>query len=176
MHNQDGKITHFTDLQVCTGADTKLLQFLLTNLGKDEVILGYPWLTAFEPIIHWKDTTLDKACQPVIISSINLREVQVLSVITEDEWEIMNEDLEEVPYLAIRNIHTCTLEPEEGGKVASSELESAEVTLRKTTVASELAQLAMNKTKQTYEEMVPKEYRKYQKIFNEEQSHRFPPK
>ncbi len=32
----------------------------------------------------------------------------------------------------------------------------------------------MNKTKWTYEEMVPKEYRKYQKIFNEEQSHQFP--
>ncbi len=175
-HNQDGKITHFTDLQVRTGADTKLLQFLLTNLGRDEVILGYPWLTAFEPMIHWKDATLDKACQPVIISSINPREVQVSSAITEEEWEIMNKDLEEVPYLGIQNVCTSALEPEEGGEVASSELESAEVTLQKTTVASELAQLAMNKTKQTYEEMVPKKYRKYQKIFNEEQSHRFPPK
>ncbi len=66
MHNQDGRITHFTDLQVCTSADTKLLWFLLTNLGRDEVILGYPWLTAFEPTIHWKDATLDKIHQPVI--------------------------------------------------------------------------------------------------------------
>jgi len=52
MHNQDGKITHFTDLQVHTGADTKILRFLLTNLGRDEVILRYPWLTAFKPTIH----------------------------------------------------------------------------------------------------------------------------
>ncbi len=51
-HNQDGAISHFTDLQVRTGMETKTLRFLITNLGKDEVILGYPWLTAFEPVIH----------------------------------------------------------------------------------------------------------------------------
>ncbi len=34
----------------------------------------------------------------------------------------------------------------------------------------------MDKTKQTYKEMVLEEYQKYQKIFNEEQLHRFPPK
>ncbi len=48
MHNQDGEITHFTDLQVCTGADMKLLRFLLTNLGKDKLswdILGSPHLS-----------------------------------------------------------------------------------------------------------------------------------
>ncbi len=88
----------------------------------------------------------------------------------------MNEDPEEVPYLAIRRIHSCAREPEEVGQDVSSEIESKEMTLRRTTVASELAQLAMDKRKRTYEEMVPKEYRKYQKIFNEEQSHRFPPK
>ncbi len=175
-HNQDGEITHFTDLQVRTGADTKTLRFLLTNLGRDEVILGYPWLTAFEPVIHWKDATLDKQHQPVIISSINLGEIQVSSAITEDEWVMMNEDPEEVPYLAIRRIHSYALEPEEVGEEVSSETELKEKTLRRTTVASELAQLAMNKTKRTYEEMVLEEYRKYQKIFNEEQSHRFPPK
>ncbi len=177
MHNQDGQITHFTDLQVCTGADTKLLRFLLTNLGKDEVILGYPWLTAFEPTIHWKDATLDKAFHPIIISSFNPKEVQVSSAIMEEEWEIENEDPDSVPYVAIQNVRTQALDPlAEGGWNASSELESTKVTLRKTTVASELAQLAMNQTKRTYKEMVLEEYRRYQKIFNEEQSHRFPPK
>src|SRR6266702_2565816 len=176
MHNQDGQITHFTDLQVCTGADTKLLRFLLTNLGKDEVILGYPWLTAFKPTIHWKDATLDKAFQPVIISSLNPRGAQVSSAITEEEWEIENEDPDSVPYTAIRRIHTQALDPlMKGGWETSSELESKKVTLRKTTVASELAQLAADKTKKTYEEMVPEEYQKYQKVFSEDMSHRFPP-
>ncbi len=147
MHNQDGKITHFMDLQVRTGTDTKLLRFLLTNLGKDEVILGYPWLTAFEPTIHWKDATLDKNFQPIIISSLNPKGVQVSSAITEEEWEIENEDPDLVPYTAIQNVHTQALEPWKGGWEASLELESAKVTLRKTTVAFKLAQLAADKTK-----------------------------
>src|SRR6266571_6542831 len=39
-HNQDGAITHHTDLHVCTGKESKVLCFLITNLGQDKVILG----------------------------------------------------------------------------------------------------------------------------------------
>ncbi len=130
MHNQDGAINHFTDLQVRTGEETKTLRFLITNLGKDEVILGYPWLTTFEPIIHWKDTTLDRTCKPVIITSVNPNETQVSTIITEEEWVEMNQE-EEEPYAM----------------------------LQKTTMASELAQAAMDKTKRMFEQMVPEEYR-----------------
>jgi len=144
-HNQDGAISHFTDLQVCTGTETKTLRFLITNLGRDEVILGYPWLTAFKPVIHWKDATLDKECQPVIISSTKPEETQVAAAIMEEEWEALN--TEEGPYAI----------------------------LRKTTTASELAQKAMDKTKKTFEQMVPEEYRRHARMFNKKESHRFPP-
>ena len=145
-HNQNGAISHFTDLQVRTGTETKTLRFLITNLGRDEVILGYPWLTAFEPIIHWKDATLDKKCQPVVISSIQPEETRLATTTTEEEWEEINDE-EEKPYAI----------------------------LRKTTTASELAQKAMDKTKRTFEEMVPEEYRRHARTFNEKESHRFPP-
>ena len=127
-HNQDGAISHFTDLQVRTGTETKTLCFLITNLGKDKVILGYPWLTAFKPVIHWKDATLDKECQPVIISSVKPEETQVATTWTEEEWKAQN--TEEGPYTI----------------------------LQKTTTASELAQKAMDKTTKTFEQMVPEEY------------------
>jgi len=126
---------------VRTGTETKTLRFLITNLGKDEVILGYPWLTAFEPVIHWKDATLDKVCQPVVISSIKPEETQVATAITEEGWEALN--TEEGPYAI----------------------------LRKTTTASELAQKAMDKTKKTFEQMVPEEYRRHARTFNEQESH-----
>ncbi len=116
------------------------------NLGRDEVILGYPWLTAFKPVIHWKDATLDKKCQPVIISSIQPGEVRATTTMTEEEWEEINKDEEE----------PC-------------------VKLRKTTTASELAQKAMDKTKKTFKQMVPEEYRRHVQTFNEKESHRFPP-
>src|SRR6266702_1398507 len=144
-HNQNSAISHFTDLQVRTGNEMKTLHFLITNLGRDEVILGYPWLTTFEPVIHWKDATLDKKCQPVIISSVKPEEVQIAATMTEEEWEALNP--EEEPYTV----------------------------LRKTTTASELAQKAMDKTKKTFEQMVPEEYRRHARTFNEKESHRFPP-
>ncbi len=84
-----------------------------------------------------------------------------MSAITEEEWEIKNKDPDSVPYVAIRNIRAQAIDPLEGAWEVSSEMESEKVTLRKTTVASELAQLAADKTKRTYEEMVPEEYRKY---------------
>jgi len=113
---------------VRTGTETKTLRFLITNLGRDEVILGYPWLTAFKPIIHWKDATLDKKCQPVVISSVKPEEANIAATMTKEKWEVLNE--EEEPYAI----------------------------LRKTTMASELAQKAMDKTKKTFEQMVPEEY------------------
>ncbi len=124
-HNQDSAISHFTDLQVRTRTETRTLRFLITNLGRDKVILGYPWLTAFEPIIHWKDATLDKEYQPVVITSIKPK-TQVATIMMEEEWEEINREEEE--------LHT---------------------TLRKTTTASELAQKAMDKTPKTFKQMVP---------------------
>ena len=32
-HNQGGAITHYTDLEVCTGEQKKMLRLLITNLG-----------------------------------------------------------------------------------------------------------------------------------------------
>ncbi len=101
---------------------------------------------AFEPIIHWKDATLDKQCQPVIISSINL-EAQIATTTTEEEWEEIVQKEEEEPYAI----------------------------LQKTTTASELAQKAMDKTKKTFKEMVLKEYQRHAQTFNKKESHRFLP-
>ncbi len=153
--NQDGNITHYTDLQVRTGKETHILHFLITNLGRDKVILGYPWFTTFEPKIRWKEATLEEEYQPVVITTINTHEEMIESAIQaletyrldDEAWEqLLNE--EEEPYIAI-----C-----------------------KTTTASELAQKAMDHTKQTFEQMVPEQYHQHRKVFSEEASHRFPPK
>jgi len=67
----------------------------------------YPWLTAFEPIIHWRDATLDKKCQPVVISSIKPGEAQVLTTMTEEEWKELNAETEE-PRAIIRKMTTAS--------------------------------------------------------------------
>ncbi|KIJ58491.1 hypothetical protein HYDPIDRAFT_51605, partial [Hydnomerulius pinastri MD-312] len=43
--NKAGLITHYSTLFIC---------FLITDLGKEDIILGLPWLTSENPIINWK--------------------------------------------------------------------------------------------------------------------------
>ena len=45
--------------------------FLITDLGEDEIVLGYPWLAAFQPCIDWKNATLDKEMQPLVIRTLD---------------------------------------------------------------------------------------------------------
>ena len=57
-HNKAGAITDFVDLQVRCGSKTEDMKFLVTDLGEDEIILGYPWLAAFQPDIDWKEAAV----------------------------------------------------------------------------------------------------------------------
>jgi hypothetical protein len=69
-HNKAGHITHFVDLLVRCGDWSKEMRFLITDLGEDEIILGYPWLVVFEPKIDWKNTTLDEEMRPLVIKTL----------------------------------------------------------------------------------------------------------
>ena len=70
--NKSGNITHFVDLQVRCGTMIKNMKFLVTDLGEDEIVLGYPWLAAFEPKIDWKNAVLTEEMQPVVIKTLGL--------------------------------------------------------------------------------------------------------
>ena len=48
-HNKSGAIKHYVDLQVRCGDRSKEMRFLVTDIGEDELVLGYPWLAAFQP-------------------------------------------------------------------------------------------------------------------------------
>ena len=67
--NRAGRLTHFVDLLVQTKGQEKKMRFLVTDLGVEDVILGYPWLSTFEPQFSWKDATVDTNILPVIIRS-----------------------------------------------------------------------------------------------------------
>jgi len=78
----------------------------------------------------------------VVISSLKPEEAQVSTTITEEEWEEINQE-EEEPYAIL-----C-----------------------KTMTVSELAQKAMSKTKKTFKQMVPEEYQRHKRTFDEKESH-----
>ncbi len=104
------------------GNDNKILCFLITNLGKDKVILGYPWFSTFEPKIQWREATLEEEYQLVVITTINT-------------YEIMME-------LAIWALKTYELDKEAWEQLMNNE--EPFIALQKTTTASELAQKAMD--------------------------------
>ncbi len=69
--NQAGDITHYTTLDIQTGGTRKIIQFLVTNIGNEDIILGYPWMAAFEPRFTWKYGVIHEKELPVILRSVN---------------------------------------------------------------------------------------------------------
>ena len=49
------------------------MKFLVTDLGDDDIILGYPWLSAFQPKINWKEAVLSEEMQPLVIKTLGLK-------------------------------------------------------------------------------------------------------
>jgi hypothetical protein len=79
--NKSGMITHYLDLNVVTKGIHKEMRFLVTDIGQEEVLLGYPWLATFEPKFDWRSATMEPWFMPVIISSINPRITQSRPII-----------------------------------------------------------------------------------------------
>ncbi len=71
MANQAGEITHYITLDIQTGGTRKTIQFLVTNIGNEDIILGYPWMAAFEPQFTWKNGVINEKELPIILQSMN---------------------------------------------------------------------------------------------------------
>jgi hypothetical protein len=75
-------LTHYLDLDICTKGIHKEMQFLITDIRSEDILLGYPWLASFEPRFSWRHAVIDERALPVIISSINPRIIRPRPVIT----------------------------------------------------------------------------------------------
>jgi hypothetical protein len=69
--NKSGKITHYLDLDIYTKGIHREMRFLITDIGSEDILLGYPWLALFEPKFSWRYAVIDKRTLPVVISSVN---------------------------------------------------------------------------------------------------------
>ena len=56
--NHQGIITHFTWRWIQMGSKQFTCRFLVTSLGKEDIILGLPWLKRYNPSIDWQNKTL----------------------------------------------------------------------------------------------------------------------
>ncbi len=62
---------HYVDLNIQTKGVWKTIQFLITNIGNENIVLGYPWMATFEPQFTWGSGVIDTKELPIIIQSIN---------------------------------------------------------------------------------------------------------
>jgi hypothetical protein len=79
--NKSGKITHYLDLDVYTKGIHREMRFLITDIGSEDILLGYPWLASFEPKFSWRHAVIDERVLPVVISSVNPRIIRLRPVI-----------------------------------------------------------------------------------------------
>ena len=70
-------ISEFVDLRVQTQGRTEQMRFLVTDLGTEDLILGYPWLAVFEPEFQWRDASIDVEYLPIIIQSLNWEKIHL---------------------------------------------------------------------------------------------------
>ncbi len=74
--NSAGAIKEYTDLEVRMGKETKIMRFLVTCLGGEHLVLGYPWHVVFEPKFRWRDGTIEDKHLPIVIRPLNWRDLR----------------------------------------------------------------------------------------------------
>jgi hypothetical protein len=148
--NEAGSITHKVTLLLKIGQDEEFFEFFVTSLGPEKVILGLPWLRHQNPAINWQEGTMHLGA----------------------DQGVSPEPLEiELTHIAANRMEHRRLVSEKVLDTSQDEI----FCLAGFTYSQQIAEKA-NKGKgiRTFEEMVPKEYRDFAKVFSEEESHRLP--
>ena len=55
--NKKGTIKHYVNLELEILGQPQTIRLLITRLGKQKILLGFPWLQKNNPIINWQTGT-----------------------------------------------------------------------------------------------------------------------
>ena len=69
--NKAGTLKYYTNIVTRTGAKRTRLRYFLTDLGDNQVILGYPWFASTQPRIDWAKGWIDYQQLPIILRTDN---------------------------------------------------------------------------------------------------------
>jgi hypothetical protein len=152
-NNKAGMILDYMDLNIQSGIKNTKMRFLVTDLGLEDLILGYPWLAYFKPKFSWRDGVIDTSHLPIIIQSQSWHQTMQTTISNTTVAWIITEPLSD------QEKDQIILELEEEVSAGRG-------------IATQLAQDAGQYTKMV---KVPKEYQWHAKVFNEEASNKFPP-
>ena len=124
------------------------------NLGGDKIVLGYPWLSAFQPKINWKEATLEEDMQPIVIKMLGLNidnEVLCIRKVWVEKAKAMATPGEEI------FVHRLDQEM-----------------LKWTSTSMQMAIKALLKEEKTWDQIVPPQYHHWKKVFSEEEAKCYP--
>ena len=156
--NHAGQLTQFVDLEVRTGNKEEKMRFLVTDLGNEDLILGYPWLATFEPQFRWRDSVIDTTYLPIVIRSLDWRKARFRPTVAK--------------VVASRRIASATLPRLSNEEKLAILHDLEEVDSRVRGISTDLA---ANAGQYTARVEIPVQYQKYAKVFSEVESRRFPP-
>ena len=150
--NKDGEILEAVDLLVNNNGKSATHAFFVANIGQDDYILGYPFFKVLTPNVDWHGAHIEGTTS--------------ISTIDASTWtpQVKGTRRRDTTPAWVRSIPGW----EKGNEIW------LQTHVAKTTVASELAQKATDKTKRTWQEIVPEWYHRYGKVFSEEASEHFP--
>ena len=57
--NKKGTIKHYVNLDLDIFGQKQSMCLLVTGLGKQKIVLGFPWLQKHNPIINWQNGTFE---------------------------------------------------------------------------------------------------------------------
>lgn len=161
LHNIDGtlnklgSITHYVRLRLTVGDHREMAEFMVTDIGPEDIILGLPWLRRVNLEIDWAGGKL---------------------IIEEETGRSEDRDTEEEEGVYRINASRTTRRQwvREGIiDTISDEVWCAAGYSHSQRIAEEAAK-SQPKKATTFEEIVPEEYRSFKKVFSEEESQRLP--
>jgi hypothetical protein len=164
--NKQGTINAYVNLEFSLGKRKFKECFYVTGLGKQRIILGFPWLHKHNPIIDWKKGEI--TFKPFQIDWRRLMEKG--KRIRQEQQPKIEKVVDEE-----ESKNRTTLHIVEDKLGVYIELLKTDVWIRKTNITTELA-IEENSKKQDKidEQLVPAEYHEYLDIFSKEKAHRFP--
>jgi hypothetical protein len=146
--NKSGQITHYLSLAITMAGKTQEMRFLIMDIGREDALLGYPWLSTYEPRFSWRHGTIDESNLPIVLRTINphdRKDIVLRYLSTDEHTEIVKE-----------------LERDVGGEPPI--------------IRNASVKLAVTTQQYTKKVEIPKEYQKFTKVFSEEESKQFPPR
>ena len=86
--NKSGIITSYTDLSLTVNGRTLDTQLLITELGQQKIILGYPWLQKHNPNIDWQTGEFNwRMCRPLKVKRYHEKPTEQPTPPTNNEAE-----------------------------------------------------------------------------------------